>query len=156
MSDFIIRKFENKDKNHIEHISWQVQEWERQYYPGRALSGEIICKHVNRLIAPLASNRGVILVAEWGDKCVGYIAGSINDDFLNTTVSFYINDMGVDKKYRGRGIGTALLSEIERVAKGEYKLAKMIIGVICGNDGAEKLYKRFGFIPYELELVKTI
>lgn len=31
-----------------------------------------------------------------------------------------------------------------------------MIVVIWGNDGAERLYKRMGFIPYELELVKNI
>jgi len=81
--DLQIRLFQENDRAEIEKISWQVQEWEKQYYPGRALS-------------------------------------------------------------------------VEKIAKEKYGLSKMLIAVICGNEGAEKLYKRMGYIPYELELVKNI
>lgn len=64
--------------------------------------------------------------------------------------------MGVDKNYRGKGIGTRLLQEVENMAKNKYGLTKMMIAVICGNDMAEKLYKKMGYIPYELELIKNI
>ena len=60
------------------------------------------------------------------------------------------------KKFRGKGIGTSLLQEIEKLAREEYKLTKVMIGVISGNDRVENLYKRLGYVQYELELVKTI
>lgn len=151
-----IRLFNEKDRKDLENISWQVQEWEKQYYPGRALSKEIIAKHIERLIRSVDNSRGIILVAVADNSCIGYVTGVVHRDFLNTDDIFYVKDMGVDKKYRGKGIGTKLLQEIEKVAKNKYGLNKMIIAVICGNDGAAKLYKRMGYIPYELELIKSL
>lgn len=151
-----IRVFQESDREQIEQISWQVQEWEKKFYPGKAVSKEIIAKHVEKLIQSTKNKGGTILVAVSGKECVGYVAGEIHQDFLNTESSYYVSDMGVNEKKRGKGIGTALLQSIERFAKEECGLTKMMIAVICGNDGAEKLYKRLGFVPYELELVKTI
>lgn len=156
MSNYIIRKFQISDRDRIEKISWQIQEWEKKFYSDRALSKEIINKHVDRLVKPIRNGQGVILIAEINKKCIGYVAGSIQDDFLNVAPVFYINDLGVDENYRGKGIGTALLQKIEKLAKEEYKLTKIMIGVISGNDGVENLYKRLGYTPYELELVKTL
>lgn len=156
MSNFIIRTYEDKDREQIEHISYQVQEWEKQYYPGRALSKEVISRHVRRLITSIRNSKGVILVAVIKDKCVGYIVGTVHKDFLNTEETFYVKDMGIDKEYRRLGIGTTLLKHVEQIAKEKFGLKKLMIGVICGNDGAEKLYRRLGFTPYGLELLKAI
>lgn len=154
--NFIIREYREEDKPQIEQISWQIQEWEKKYYPGRALSKDIITRHIERLIQLTKNEEGIILVATEGESCIGYVVGTIHKDFLNTEDAFYVNDMGVEEKYRGKGVGTALLKEIEKTAKEKFKLNKMMIAVICGNDGAENLYKRMGFVPYELELIKSI
>jgi len=151
-----IRFFEENDRADMENISWQIQEWEKQSYPGKALSKEIIARHVERLIQSIKNEQGVILLAVIESKCIGYIVGVVHSDFLNTEDAFYVKDMGVDKNYRGKGIGTKLLQEIEKVAKNKYGLNKMMIAVICGNDGAEKLYRRMGYVPYELELIKSL
>lgn len=151
-----IRLFEENDRADMENISWQVQEWEKQSYPGKALSKDIIARHVERLIQSTKNGQGIIIVATLDNKCIGYVVGVVHSDFLNTEDAFYIKDMGVEKYYRGKGIGTKLLQEIEKVAKNKYGLNKMMIAVICGNDGAEKLYRRMGYVPYELELIKIL
>lgn len=153
---YTIREYQEKDRVQIERISWQVQEWEKRFYPERALSKEIIARHIDRLMEITQNQKGVILVAVVNDKPVGYAAGSVHNDFLNTEPAFYVKDMGVDETSRGKGIGTALLGELERIAKDKYQMTKIMIAVICGNDGAGALYKRMGFVPYELELIKSI
>ena len=128
----------------------------KKFYSDRVLSKEIISKHVDRLIKPTNSGLGEILIAEINKKCIGYVAGSVHNNFLNITPIFYINDLGIDENYLNKGIGTSLLQEIEKLAREEYKLTKSMIGVISGNDRVENLYKRLGYSPYELELVKTL
>ena len=154
--DYSIREYQAADREQIEDVSWQIQEWEKQYFSGRAVSKEIIAKHVDRLISLVNKGEGTILVAISQDRCIGYVVGSVHNDFLNIEPVFYVNDMGVDKEHRGKGVGTELLRKIEQVGKEKYRLNKIMIAIICGNDGAEKLYKKMGYIPYELELIKSI
>ena len=54
---------------------------------------------------------------------------------------YYILSIGIDKAHRGKGIGTALLDEVEAQAAktGSQRLA---LDVAAGNKGAKKLYER--------------
>lgn len=56
----------------------------------------------------------------------------------------YIDAIGVKKKFRGTGIGTTLLGEIEKAAK-DRGLSRLTLYVACTNPRAEALYERIGF-----------
>lgn len=53
----------------------------------------------------------------------------------------------VDKEYRGKGIGSALLKELFKLAKERFKLEMLHLEVYTGNP-AIKLYERLGFKKY--------
>jgi putative acetyltransferase len=53
----------------------------------------------------------------------------------------------VDKDYRSKGIGTALINELLKLAKERFKLEILHLEVYEGNP-AQKLYERFGFKKY--------
>ncbi len=53
----------------------------------------------------------------------------------------------VDEQYRGKGVGTRLLSELIRLAKETFSLEFLHLEVYEGNP-AIHLYQRFGFIEY--------
>lgn len=78
----------------MESLSWQVQEWEKQFYQGRALSKEIITRHIKRLIRSIQNGKGVILIAAINNICVGYVVGVIHSDFLNTEDAFLCQRYG--------------------------------------------------------------
>lgn len=59
--------------------------------------------------------------------------------------SFYIAGMAVDEELRGRGIGTMLLEEAERIAR-RLGLAKLSLIVFEQNAQAHRLYLRLGFV----------
>lgn len=61
-----------------------------------------------------------------------------------------IHDIMVDQKFRGRGLSVGLLEKAESVAK-ERGCCKMTLEVLEGNHRASKIYRRFGFNPYELD-----
>jgi ribosomal protein S18 acetylase RimI-like enzyme len=62
--------------------------------------------------------------------------------------SLNVHDLAVRPAYRGRGIGRLLLEEIERraLARGSSKLT---LEVHATNVGAMRLYRRFGFGPWD-------
>ncbi|MGB2691549.1 MAG: GNAT family N-acetyltransferase [Thermodesulfobacteriota bacterium] len=68
---------------------------------------------------------------------------------------FYISVIFVDGKYRNRGIGTLLLNHAVEIAK-EKGCKKIVLEVDRDNEGAQSLYKKFGFISLEEEPQKKI
>lgn len=60
-----------------------------------------------------------------------------------------IHDIAVLPKYRGGGVGKALLDHISERAKAE-GCCKVTLEVLEGNIGAQRLYRREGFAGYDL------
>jgi len=52
--------------------------------------------------------------------------------------------IGVEKGYRGEGIGTAMMRELEKKAK-QWGLRLFVIGLFAENRTARKMYEKFGF-----------
>ena len=61
--------------------------------------------------------------------------------------SVNLHDFSVLPEARGRGVGTALLEELERRARGR-GAAKMTLEVHDSNEAAKRLYARFGLRDY--------
>ena len=77
------------------------------------------------------------LVAEWEGEVVGYIVGSLWKDLL-TIVS-----LAVKPSYRRRGIGTALIKELEKRVHGKAKRIELQVRV--SNYPAIYLYEKLGY-----------
>lgn len=77
-----------------------------------------------------------ILVAEWDGDLAGWGACEKADDF--------ITDLWVTPEFQGRGIGTALLAQIEDgIRKRGFPMARL--DTHARNADAIKLYKRLGY-----------
>lgn len=61
-----------------------------------------------------------------------------------------IHDVVVVPTQRGRGVGQAMLAELERIAR-ERGCIKLTLEVLEGNRGAQEAYRRAGFAGYELD-----
>ena len=67
----------------------------------------------------------------------------------------YVSDLVVDEAWRGKGIGRLLIGEAERLTR-EKGLKRLVIGVMAGNDGAERLYGELGFSVYAKAMMKPL
>lgn len=56
----------------------------------------------------------------------------------------------VDQKLRGKGVGTMLIKETERLAKKKHKIELLHLEVYRGNP-AQNLYKRLGYREYGVQ-----
>ncbi len=56
----------------------------------------------------------------------------------------------VDEKFRGKGIGTKLLSDLIEIAKNQFKMEFLHLEVYEGNP-ARNLYERMGFVQYGIQ-----
>ena len=89
-----------------------------------------------------------IIVAEDDDKVIGFI------DFLITFNSSTIMQVAVTKEYRGKGIATHLLSEMEKTFPKEIDdlVETITLEVRESNEAAKNLYLKNG---YKIVVVKT-
>jgi len=61
-----------------------------------------------------------------------------------------IHDLAVSLKYRGRGIGRALIARVEQIAV-SMGCCKITLEVLEGNAPAQSLYRSCGFAGYQLD-----
>lgn len=91
----------------------------------------------------------IVAVAEAKGRLVGYIAGAVHRKSVGCATRLY--SMAVLSKWRGGGIGAALLTYFERRTARE-KCSSIVLQVRQNNRPARALYRKFDF---ELEAVLT-
>ena len=92
----------------------------------------------------LNNTNNLLLVAETDRKLIGvcdFKAGSRK----RISHTGYLG-LGVAKEFRGVGIGEFLLSILIEWAKAHERIEKVCLTVHHGNDRAQALYKKFGFV----------
>jgi aminoglycoside 3-N-acetyltransferase I len=95
------------------------------------------------LAALLARDTFVAVAAFSGPKLVGGLAGYVLPKFEQHRTELYIYDLAVDAAYRQRGIATAMIEELKKVAaaRGIYVI---FVQADYGDDAAIALYEKLG------------
>lgn len=94
------------------------------------------------------SEKYLSVVAEIDGVVVGYLNG-----FLKAPSTIYlgkraeIDNMCVDGASRGKGVGTALITEFKEWAK-KHDVERLMVEAFSGNLDAIEFYKQNGFSPY--------
>ena len=99
----------------------------------------------------LADPRSFLLLARFEERVVGYALVRVMDAGPELTDSWRvpaavaeIETMLVSAPFRGAGLGTRLLDAIDAELERQ-GITEVIVGVMPGNDGAQRLYERRGF-----------
>lgn len=79
------------------------------------------------------------LVAEEDEKLVGMCLSRYMFEW------YYCETLYVDRPYRGRGIATVLLAEMEKMAKKKESVTVIMFDVKADNAEAISIYKKLGF-----------
>ncbi len=94
-----------------------------------------------------------VFVYEEGAKVMGYAFCALETHEGNGAMAdlcmLYIDDLCVDERARGRGIGRRLFEHVKAYAreKGCYNLT---LNVWAGNDGAQRFYESMGMKPLKI------
>jgi RimJ/RimL family protein N-acetyltransferase len=87
------------------------------------------------------------------ERCWGYFEGDRVVGHVDLTgASLYSGlhrarlGIGVERKFRGQGKGSALLKAVIEWARREPELAWIDLSVFAHNQGAQRLYQRHGFV----------
>ena len=84
------------------------------------------------------------LVAELDGRVVGYLRFRPPTDLPENAHVLAVNGLAVAEDARGRGVATALLQELVRVAE-ERGLRKLTLRVLSTNQPARRLYQKQGY-----------
>lgn len=86
------------------------------------------------------------------------IKGTMINELLTARVGindYYLSNIAVDPAFRGRGIGSFILTNAIKVAE-DKGYTRVILDVTMDNEGAFRWYKKFGFNVYGKKEPKLI
>ena len=86
----------------------------------------------------------LVFLAFSGDQAVGIAVCFRGYSTFAAKPLIHVSDYYVDLRHRGKGIGSALLSRIEREARSEH-CCKIVLEVQENNVRARSIYEAFGF-----------
>lgn len=116
---------------------------------GRYLFTERVSAERRRSTARLIRRRDcLVLVAEVGrGKAAKQVGCLTMGRYGEVEKSRHVRVLGmfVVKGYRGMGIGTELIARALEWGRAREGVEKVVLGVFSGNQGAFRLYKKFGF-----------
>jgi aminoglycoside 3-N-acetyltransferase I len=99
--------------------------------------------------ALLADDRTIFLVAFAGAEPVGFVLAYEMPRRHGGASMLIVYEVDVDEQYRRRGIASALLLELERLAK-EQGIAESFVLTEPDNDAANALYASLGGVRSEV------
>jgi ribosomal protein S18 acetylase RimI-like enzyme len=100
-----------------------------------------------------------LFLASDGDRLIGYALGHVTpveetwiaDTWVTGKRIGELESISVLPEYRGQGLGSRLLDEVDREFDA-IGVEDVVIGLLPGNEGALRLYERHGFRPNWLYL----
>ncbi len=153
-----IRRAEPKDLSGIARLLHQVHDVHSAKRPDIFSRGNR--KYNDKeILEIMANDASPVYVADESGRVLGYafcmLEETKNTPSLVDMKSLYIDDICVDENERGRHIGTALYSYVEREAKrlGCYHIT---LNVWALNDTALKFYEKCGLTPLKTVMEKII
>lgn len=90
----------------------------------------------------------ILLNAVENERLVGSVMGVICEELYGNCEPFMVlENMIVDQKYRNKGVGKALIAEIEKIAA-EKNCTQIILVTEANRIDACKFYESAGYSPY--------
>ena len=156
LQNFImIRKASVKDINKILEILKQVNYVHHVLRPDLFNLGT---KYSNKELEEIINNENTPIFVYEENEVMGYIFCIIektNSAMLTNIKTLYIDDLCVDEKYRGKGIGKELYLYAKEFAK-KNGIYNITLNVWEGNDKAKGFYESLGLKPQKTYLEEII
>lgn len=90
-----------------------------------------------------------VLLAFYGERALGLLSYSVRPGLFHGADSALIEELVVKREARGRGIGSALISEFLRKVK-QMGCAEVSVTTMPDNEGAIRFYKAHGLVDEAL------
>ena len=136
-----IRKIQMEDSNNYLDMLLNLDNETKfmMFEPGERPTDINIIKNI---IEKSINGDNLILIAKDEENIVGFLSDQ-KGEYKRIKHTDYIV-VGIREKYRGKGIGSKLFSELDTWAI-ENKITRLELSVICSNTIAKHLYEKNGF-----------
>jgi ribosomal protein S18 acetylase RimI-like enzyme len=98
------------------------------------------------------TQHGLGYMIVWRNQSVGYVVIGLGFSIEYGGVDGFLDEFYVEEARRGRGIGTAALLELNKLAR-KLKIKALHLEAMPGNDRAAELYRRLGYRLSERRLM---
>ena len=155
MKHIIIRQANLADIAAIQNLNHELFKLEKKKYDSTLVTDWPLSADGKKYFRNLIKN-GYVIVATDSGAIIGYLAGSINDRGTYSLVQYgEINNMFVDEKYRGCGVGTALVNDFKKYCAGK-KIKNFKVVASARNKAAIKFYRAMGFGEFDITMATPI
>lgn len=154
-----IRRAEKKDTERLSELLRQVLDIHHEARPDLFCVGSAKYSEGELLEIIADDSRPIFVATDENSFVLGYcfciIQSHENNNILTNIKTLYIDDLCVDAKARGRGIGRSLYSHALNYAKqiGCYNLT---LNVWAGNDSALHFYRSLGLTEQKFGMEKIL
>jgi ribosomal protein S18 acetylase RimI-like enzyme len=149
-----------QDRPVIEAFVAAIQEHERLLVPALRAGAEIAAGYAAHIVAQVERKDGVLILAKAGADSVGFACAWMDEDDDPLLAADHrphalVSDLYVRPEWRRRGIGRALLDEIEQIMR-RRGARKLCITAKAANIAAVRSYEAAQFRPYEIDFWKEL
>ena len=155
MNNISIRKANLKDLENIQKLNHELFVLEKQNFDSTLVTDWPLSQEGKKYFKELIQKEYVIVATD-NSHIIGYLAGSINDKCSYSNVQYgEINNMFVDGKNRGQGIGKALINEFKKYCY-EQNIHNLKVVASAKNKNARNFYQKYGFDEFDITLTMSI
>lgn len=153
-NSIVIRKAQPTDRNYIMALSPRLSEVAELSWH----SGDTVAKFQDDYIAQMLdhdTDKKITLIAEVHGEFQGFIHACERRDDISNEVCGTIPLLAVSPTAQGQGVGKFLMEAAEEWSRAEgHRL--LHLEVFANNENAQKFYKKQGFLPETLVMIKAL
>jgi GNAT superfamily N-acetyltransferase len=158
MAAFLVRVAREADHEALLATTVALNRFEHEITGDRVIdvaSAEAVLEHFIRRVG----STGLMLVAEAEGRVIGHLFLALDEAPPYLAPEYrreaWICDAFIEEAWRGQGAFRAMLALAEAHAR-EAGCRRLHIGVLAGNDDAERIYRKAGFRTYAIEMVREL
>lgn len=158
MAAFLVRVAREADHDVLLATTFALNRFEHEITGDRAVdvaSAEAVLGHFIRRVG----STGLMLVAEAEGRVFGHLFLALDEAPPYLAPEYrreaWICDAFIEEAWRGQGAFRAMLAQAEAHARAA-GCRRLHIGVLAGNDDAERIYRKAGFRGYAIEMVREL
>ena len=158
MAAFLVRVAREADHEALLATTFALNRFEHEITGDRAIdvaSAEAVLGHFIRRVG----STGLMLVAEAEGRVIGHLFLALDEAPPYLAPEYrreaWVCDAFIEEAWRGKGAFRAMLALAEAHARAA-GCRRLHIGVLAGNDDAERIYRKAGFRTYAIEMVREL
>ena len=158
MAAFLVRVAREADHEALLATTFALNRFEHEITGDRAIdvaSAEAVLGHFIRRVG----STGLMLVAEAEGRVIGHLFLELDEAPPYLAPEYrreaWVCDAFIEEAWRGQGAFRAMLALAEAHARAA-GCRRLHIGVLAGNDDAERIYRKAGFRTYAIEMVQEL